>query len=232
MNEGFQFLDIIFLAMVAGFIALRLRGVLGRRTGNERPPRNPQDRRRFDADSNEDNVVALDNGRTDQEKAPRQDADADADEGSSLQATLTRIMVADRSFSVASFIGGARAAYRVIVTAFAAGDKATLNDLLNDQVCDDFSNAIDKREKQNQTAMAEIEEETSTELVGATFNGKVARVTIEFVSRLIRATKDSDGELVEGHPTLAQDVTDIWTFSREVKDSNPNWLLVSTRGAD
>ena len=35
MNYSFEYIDIILLAMIAGFIFLRLRGILGKRTGFE-----------------------------------------------------------------------------------------------------------------------------------------------------------------------------------------------------
>ncbi len=227
MSEGFQFLDIIFLAMVAGFIVLRLKGVLGRRTGNERPPREGS-QRQYEVDKKDDNVVPLDQRLTKTPEAAVPGAMAE----SPLQATLTRIMVADRNFSVDSFIEGSCAAYGMIVTAFAEGDKEALRGLLDDQVYNDFSAVIDRRAEQNQTASVEFEGETKADLVSATLTGKVAQITVKFVSDLIRATQDADGNMVDGHPSLAREVTDVWTFSRTLQDRNPNWYLVSTRGAD
>jgi predicted lipid-binding transport protein (Tim44 family) len=225
MNEGFQFLEIIFLAMVAGFIALRLRGVLGRRTGHERPPNEANQRRRYEVEKNDDHVVQLDPGQSDSE-----DLEAEAD--NSLQGALTRIMVEDRDFSVNRFLDGSRAAYRLIVTAFADGDKTALQNLLNEHVFEDFAAIIDRREKNGQTATADIEGETEAEVAGAQFDDGVADITVKFVSQLIRVTRDEDGAVIEGHPTLAQETTDIWSFRRDVRDRDPNWLLVSTRSAD
>lgn len=224
MKEGFPFLDIIFLAMVAGFIALRLRGVLGRRTGHERPPRNAEDKRRYETEETQEKVVQL---------APHAAADpTGVEEGTPLAAVLTRLMVVDRKFTVESFLEGARAAYRMTVTAFADGDTETLRGLLDDQVYDDFASAIELRAKRDQTATADFEGETKAEIARAALDDGVAQVTVEFVSHLVRATRDQDGAVIDGHPTLAREVTDIWTFSRTIKDRNPNWALVSTRGAD
>ena len=227
MSEGFPFLDIIILAMVAGFIALRLRGVLGRRTGHERPPNEVQDRRRYEAEDPNENVVPLE-PRTD---PAARDSIGDGD-GSPLEAVLTRLMVADRSFTIESFVEGAGAAYRMIVIAFAEGDSDTLKKLLSEQVYNDFNSAIENRAEHNQTASAEFEGDVKAEIVDAAFDGQTAQVTVEFVSHLVRATRDDDGVVIDGHPAIAREITDIWTFARDVSDRDPNWALISTRGAD
>ena len=227
MDEGFRFLDIILLAMVAGFIALRLRGVLGRRTGHERPPRKAQGRRRYESEDTQDKVGPL------EPHASAAGADAPGiEEGTPLEEALTRLMVADRKFTVDSFLEGARSAYRMIVGAFADGDTNALRGLLSDQVYNDFANAIEQREKGKQTATADFEGEIKAEIVRAAVDSDVAKVTVKFISNLVRATRDEEGVVVDGHPTLAREVTDIWAFSHKLKDRNPNWALVSTRGAD
>jgi len=225
MSEGFQFLDIIFLAMVAGFIALRLRGVLGRRTGHERPPQEANPRRRYEVEKGKDNVVQMDPGQGDV-----LDLDVEADtEG---RGAITRMMVEDRNFSVDQFLEGARAAYRMIVIAFADGDKQALKTLLDDQVYDNFTTIIDRREQSGQSATADIEGDTKAEIAGANYDSGIAEITVKFVSNLIRVTRDEDGAVIDGHPTLAREITDIWSFKRDLRDRDPNWLLVSTRGAD
>lgn len=225
MSEGFQFMDIIFLAMVAGFIALRLRGVLGRRTGHERPPHEANQRRRYETDNAEDKVVPFD---PDNERSQ----DLGVEEESPLHSAVTRIMVADRNFSVDGFLEGASAAYRMIVMAFADGDKQALRSLLADDVYQNFATIIDKRENAGQTATADIEGDTEVELEAATFDDGVANLTVKFVSRLIRVTRDEDGAVIDGDPTTAREITDIWAFERDVTSRDPNWLLVSTRSAD
>jgi predicted lipid-binding transport protein (Tim44 family) len=225
MSEGFQFMDIIFLAMVAGFIALRLRGVLGRRTGHERPPHEADPRRRYETDGAEDKVVPFDPNN-------ERGQDLGLEEESPLRSAITRIMVADRSFSVDQFLEGATAAYRMIVMAFADGDKQALRALLADDVYRNFAATIDKRENAGQTATADIEGNTEVEMEGAALDDGVAKITVKFVSRLIRVTRDEEGAVVDGHPTIPREITDIWAFERDTTNRDPNWLLVSTRGAD
>lgn len=225
MSEGFQFMDIIFLAMVAGFIALRLRGVLGRRTGHERPPHETNQRHRYETDNADDKVVPFDPNNEDSQ-------DSGLEEESPLHSAITRIMVADRNFSVDQFLEGATSAYRMIVMAFADGDKQALRALLADDVYQNFAATIDKRENAGETATADIEGDTEVELAAATFDDGMAKITVKFVSRLTRVTRDEEGAVIDGHPTISREITDIWAFERDVTNRDPNWFLVSTRGAD
>jgi len=226
LGEGFAFFDIIFFAMVAAFLVLRLRNVLGRRTGNERPPPRegfpPKPR-----DANEplpDNVTRLPPREGDIEgKATPAAADKPP-----LEAGVTQIRMADPGFDPRGFVGGARQAFEMIVAAFAAGDTATLRPLLADDVFDNFAEAIRERQKakhQLSTTLVAIRE---AEIVGARLEGRTAFVTVRFVTEQINVTRDADGAVVEGDPERATQVTDVWTFSRNTRSTDPNWALVET----
>jgi predicted lipid-binding transport protein (Tim44 family) len=234
-DGGFQFIDIIFLAMVAGFVALRLRSVLGRRTGEEaappadpfrRPERVPDqrvaDQRLPDDRSVEgrDEVVVPLPGRGAQ-RVPGV-ADAQAAQG------VAEIQVADRSFEVDSFISGARWAYEIVVNAFAAGDTETLKPLVSDEVFRNFTDALEARKASGNTVETSIAAIKGAEIVGAALRGRVAEVTVRFVSDLVSVTRNPAGNVVEGHPTAPREVTDIWTFSRDTRSRDPNWTLIAT----
>ena len=178
MGEGY-FLDIIFLAMVAGFIFFRLRNVLGRRTGNEQSPPDQQDRERTGDQSDDqgasnqsagdDNVVALpDRGHLNQvennDVTPEAEAALWADD-SPIGAGLTKIKLADHRFEPSAFTDGARAAYEMIVDAFANGDHDALRPLLNDQVFENFVGAIDDREDKGHTLETKIVAINGTEII-------------------------------------------------------------------
>jgi predicted lipid-binding transport protein (Tim44 family) len=223
MGDGFQFLDILLLGAIAGFIALRLRAVLGQRTGHEqkrrRPPYADKDGQvesaGRDGESEGDNVVAL---------PPRSPAPVDP----ALEATLAPLRAADPGFDAAEFIGGAKAAYEMVVTAFAAGDKDTLRPLLSREVFNDFAGAIDERAKRGETM-----ETTFVGLRGATIietqvNNRIAEVTMKFESELISVTKDAQGHVINGHANSVEQVTDIWTFARDTRSRDPNWTLIAT----
>jgi predicted lipid-binding transport protein (Tim44 family) len=226
MGDGIQFLDIIFFAMVAGFIFLRLRSVLGRRTGNERqrPDGFGLGRRR---ERNEDNVVALpDRGA---KPAARTEAEAKLwAEDSPVGAGLTQIKIADHRFDPATFLDGAKQAYEMIVAAFAKGDRETLRMLLADEVHDNFIAAIEERERQGQTLETTITAIKRADIVEARLDGKHAEVTVKFVSDMVSVAKDSAGEPVGG-PGREREVTDIWTFGRDTSSKDPNWFLIATR---
>lgn len=221
MGDGLQFLEIIFFAMVAGFIFLRLRSVLGRRTGNERQ-RSGGVQPESEGD---DKVVSMPN-RPDVPPPPpasqKLTGDPEVDEG------LRAIIAADRTFNYEQFVQGARAAYEMIVTAFADGDRDTLKMLLSEEVYSNFASAIDDRESREQTMQTSITAVRGTDVIGAGMDGQMAEITVKFVSEMVSATKDSEGNVV-GEPPREREVTDIWTFQHDTRSADPNWVLVETR---
>jgi predicted lipid-binding transport protein (Tim44 family) len=224
---GEQFFDIILFAMIAGFLVLRLRSVLGRRTGAERPP--PQDpfgRRRVES-QRDDKVVQLPD-RTGDRTADAEPPSGPTVKGDPLSAALTQIQIADPGFKPQEFIRGAGAAFEMIVTAFAKGDAKTLRPLLNDEVYQGFASAIAERDKaglRHETTLVGIK---SADIVDARLDGRVAFVTVKFVTEQMNATRDATGKVVDGSPDKATNVTDIWTFARNTRAKDPNWLLVET----
>lgn len=228
MSEGFAYIDILFFAMVAAFIALRLRSVLGRRTGHERRRTGGFSGPNGAADgkSGKDNVVAL----PDRSTAP-QEADAaiaDLAEGK-VKTGLTQIRLADPSFDFNQFLGGARAAFEMIVQAYAAGDKEALRPLLADDVFAGFAGAIDQRSADGHTLDTQLMGIENAEVVEAGMHGSMARVSVRFTSEQVNVVHDAEGKEVEGDSTTAEEVVDIWTFERDTQSSDPNWTLVETR---
>ena len=226
MNDGFHALDIVFFAVVAVFLILRLRSVLGKRTGNEEPPRwtrTPKD----DGDT-ADNVIDLTRARRPVEAEPVVTADVAATAGP-LARGEAAIRARDPSFSNTGFLSGARMAFEMIVGAFAAGDKKALRPLLADQVYKPFCDAIDARARAGEELSTEIMGIKSAEIIEAIMVGTVAQVTVRFVSEQINVIKDLDGRIVEGDPSRIVPVTDEWTFSRDTRSKDPNWHLSATR---
>ncbi len=224
MDDGFQFLEIVFFAMVAVFIILRLRSVLGRRTGHERPPGKTVMHNRT-AKDDENNVVALpDHGPAEElldgEGAPEDEV---------VAAGLNEIAAADRSFNLAGFLPGARTAYDMILTSFAGGDTDTLRALLDDDVYDSFERAIRDREARGETLETTVVAAKSTDVVEARMRGRLAEITVKFVSEIVNVTRDSDNTVISGHERAVQDLTDYWTFVRDIRAGDPNWKLVATR---
>ncbi len=237
MGGGIQFLDIVLFALVAAFLIYRLRSVLGRRDGHEggyhdpfrnrRSPR-PEEPREDDVDDETDNVIRLPD-RHDPEVAEDHPA---LDSGDPLAAGLIRIKLADPAFDEAGFLTGARAAFEMIVGAFAAGDRRTLGTLLAPEVLSNFERAIEERESAGESVEHELVGMRAPEIVEAALDDDEARITVRFVSEQVNVTRVKDGAIVDGDPNYVDKVTDYWTFIRNVRSPDPNWLLVATRSPD
>lgn len=236
MHDVFDIYTIIFLAL-AVFIFLRLRSVLGQRTGRERPPYDPYSARE-PARPATDNVVALPN-RGAEPAAPKTAEAAEpaapaarwtgiAEPGSALASGLDAIETVEPGFDPKHFLSGARAAYEMIVTAFAEGDRRSLKSLLSREVYDGFDAAIAEREKRGETVESRFVSIDSAEITGAEMRGRNAQVTVRFHSQLITATRDKNGNVIDGSADKVTDVTDVWTFARDVSSRDPNWKLVAT----
>ena len=231
MGEGFQFLDIILFALVAGFLILRLRSVLGRRDGHE--SRNPDPfSARPKPEPADDKVVPLPerNGRS-ADAPPAEPASAGAPK-SPLEAGLTQIGIADPRFDPQEFVSGARIAFELILTAFASGDREALKPLLSPEVYGNFDESIRHRQAAGQRLETKLVSLKSCDIAEAYMAGRTAHVTVKFVSEQISALYDAGGIVVENNPTHITEVTDFWTFARDTRSSDPNWALVATGTAD
>lgn len=228
MHQGLQFLDIIFLALIAGFLFFRLRGVLGRRTGEERPPTNPYAGRSKPAGAPERDDIIRPLPAPDAHRAGP--AAPDAPPAADSTPGVAQIRALDPDFDPRRFLDGARSAHEMVIEAFANADRSTLRDLLAPEVYEGFDTVLRDREAKDLHAETTLVEAQRTEIADAEARGREARVTVRFVSEIISCVKDSEGRIVEGHPTVPHVVTDIWTFSRDSKSRDPNWILVATAG--
>jgi predicted lipid-binding transport protein (Tim44 family) len=237
MQDVFDIYTIIFLAL-AVFIFLRLRSVLGQRTGRERPPYDPFSARDQVRGSTGDKVVtlptrAVEQGAKPVEKPVEPVEPVDrwkgiAASGSATAAGLDAILAADKSFDPRHFLTGARAAYEMIVVAFAQGDRRTLREWLSKDVYDSFDAVIRDRESRGETTETRFVSVDTTEIAGAELRGRTAQLTTRFVSQLVSVTRDKSGTVTDGNPDAVTDVTDAWTFARDVTSRDPNWKLVAT----
>lgn len=224
MSEGFAYIDILFFAMVAAFIALRLRSVLGRRTGHERRrsggfgPARPN--------GAAENVVTLPDRSTSQSEA---EASFSGLSDAGVKSGLTQVRLADRRFDLQQFLSGARSAFEMIIEAYAAGDKGTLRPLLADDVYAGLERAIDQREAAGQSFETQLTAVPAAEVVGAEMRDRSARITVRFKSEQINLLRDAERKVLEGDPRTAEEVIDIWTFERDTTSDDPNWTLVETR---
>jgi predicted lipid-binding transport protein (Tim44 family) len=221
MGDLPHYFDIILFAMVAAFLVLRLRSVLGRRTGNERRRellRGPA--------AAADKVVTLG-----QRPAPAAIPTAALAPAGTVAGGLAQIAAADPAFDSKEFLVGARAAFEWILGAFAAGEKTKLRPLVSDDVYKPFAEAIDEREAAGETLETRINKISDIDIAEAGIEDRIARITVKLVSDQVHVLRAHDGSVVDGDPQNAVEKTDFWTFSRDTSSSDPNWVLVGTGGA-
>jgi predicted lipid-binding transport protein (Tim44 family) len=236
-DTDMQLFDIILFALIAVFLVLRLRGVLGSRDGHEggykdifKPKKNDEAKR--DAlgrpvEVNDDNVIELPGAhREDVPQAPAID-ETFGYEGAIAEG-IKAIRATDASFTPKEFLAGSRMAFEMILNAYAAGDLKTLKNLLSSDVYGGFAQAIEDRDSKDQTLQETLVGINAAELMEAYLDGRDATITVKFVSEQISALLDADGTVIEGDPTKVVSATDFWTFARSTKSRNPNWTLVGT----
>jgi predicted lipid-binding transport protein (Tim44 family) len=238
MDEFFDIPTLIAIG-VAIVVLWRLRSVLGTRTGNERSPLQRAQQsaaQKPAAKPGDDKVIPLRPAAT-----PIVDADADhralklqtevdlmSHGDGHIAAGLKAIADADPGFSPKAFLDGAKQAYEMIVTAFAGGDRKTLKNLLDKDVYDGFEGVIAAREAAGQTVDFTFVGLPKIEIGLAEIDRRDARIAVNFTAQVVQATKDKDGEIVEGNATDVQTIADEWTFARSPKSRDPNWKLVAT----
>jgi predicted lipid-binding transport protein (Tim44 family) len=246
MDGRIDVTTLLFLVL-AVVIFLKLRSVLGRRTGHEqarmeRYKAQQEASQRSPKVAAQEKVVTLPR-REREELEPRpiepvvrtdveERAKGLAAGNAGLAKGLVDLIRADLSFDPDQFLKGARAAYEIIVTAFAEGNCKTLKDLLSRDVYDGFSGAIGERESRHEQIDQSFVGIKSADIVEAELKNGMAQLTVKFVSELISATRDKAGEVIAGDPKRIKEVTDIWTFAREVASRNPNWRLIATQAAN
>jgi predicted lipid-binding transport protein (Tim44 family) len=231
----------VVFAIIAIFVVWKLRSVLGTRNGAERPPIDPAagpnaGRNGINGSQPMGQVVRLPTAAAPVAAARSGVAPADAaarwkgfaEPGSKVAEGLDAIAAADPSFSPDGFLSGARSAYEMIVTAFAAGDRATLANLLAPDVLDNFAKAIEARLARGETMTTTLVSIDSATFEDARLNGGAAQISVRFASKLISHTRDKSGAVIEGSAEAVVDHLDIWTFSRDTASRNPNWQLSAT----
>ena len=234
-----EFFDIptVLVIVIAIVVLFRLRSVLGTRTGNERTPlQRAQQNQPTPKPANDEKPAAV---RATALPPPPADAErralkvgAEIDQLSHgddhIKAGLQAIADADPAFSPKSFLEGAKAAYEMIVTAFATGDRKTLKTLLEKDVYDGFEGAIAAREAKGHKIDFTFVGLPKSEIAAAELDKRESRIAMQFSAEVVQATRDKDGGLIEGNADQVQSIADEWTFARSTKSKDPNWKLVAT----
>lgn len=202
MSEAFQYIDILILAIIAGIVLMRLRSVLGRRTGHEKTDKTSYNYETPQT-SQEEKVIPIE-PKTSSSK--REDGWFDNDD----------------------FLRGAANAYETIVTNFENGNKDALKSLLSDDVLNSFSSVIDERNSKNETVEFNFIGIEKSEIVHKDLKKNPMEVTVRFISEMITCIKNSKDEVISGSLNQVQKITDVWTFEKIKDKKSSNWLLTAT----
>ncbi|WP_267551261.1 Tim44/TimA family putative adaptor protein [Rhizobium rhizogenes] len=221
----------IFFLVAAVLIFFQLRSVLGRRTGNEKPPRDlysPTDAANSQTAPDAGKVVTLPRRDATEEEDRFAAIDAFTPAGTPLNDSLREVNKADPSFNPKEFVNGARMAYEMIVMAFADGDRKALKGLLSREVYDGFDAAIADREAKGEKIKSTFVGIDKADMLSAEMKGTEVFVTMRLVSQMISATYDKADTLIDGDAETVAEISDLWTFSRDTRSRDPNWKLVAT----
>lgn len=212
-------LQLLVLAGIAVFLILRLKSVLGTREGFEAPPAP----REAEAQGRRQSFEVIEGG-------PDHDITDHVPEGSPAAHALAAMKKAEPSFSVSTFLQGARGAYEMILMGFERGDLAAIKPFLSDDVYQAFAEVVEAREKQGLQIESDFSGVREMSLVDAEFNQdtRQGEITIRFVGELISVVRDASGDIVEGDEAKVKRQKDTWTFERVMGTNDPNWQLVAT----
>lgn len=232
-----MYIDILIFAVIAVFLIYRLNSVLGTRHGSERQrpnpfdpaqqapaPREQMDGVTLDAEPIRENVVPLGGLENHVAEGANQDG--------RIEAGLRDIAGADSYFELNSFMQGARSAFEMIVMAYSRGDLDTLRPLLSPKLYADFAAGVKAREALGHSNELTIHRIKVARIVEAHLGGTMAYITVDFDVEETSVTRDASGNIVEGSPDRIFSVEDIWTFTRDIRNSDPNWTLIETRAAE
>lgn len=231
MQDGFDLSVIVFL-LLAAFVGWRLYSVLGTRTERDGEP--TVSRFRPVAAAKPVDLPLDDEKLIEGELKPTADPArwrGIAEPESPLAEALDRVVEVEPNFDARHFLSGGRAAYEAIVLAFASGDRSTLKELLSRDVFESFTSAIADRESKGETVETTFVGLDKVEIKDAQIRGKSIQITVKFLSKLITATRNAKGEIIEGATDKVIDVNDVWTFARDVGSRDPAWKLIATEAA-
>lgn len=219
-------LDIIILLALAIFFITRLRKVLGMKVDED--PSNFKDKLEKQFGKNEkEKVVVLRRGDIKDDDKIADIALEASIQNETVKQGIKAIREADKDFSLESFMEGSKAAFEMILTAYNERDKETLKPLLSKEVMTEFEENMAEDDKDDISEDNTLVAIQTAEITEATLEGRKAVITVQYVSEQISVKRNKLGDIVEGDPSETELVTDEWSFSRDIRSSDPNWLLVS-----
>lgn len=230
MSENFPYADIIIIALIAGFILLRLRSILGQKTGHENPDffRPNQQEQPQKPEPIIQLVEKTLKPRQPQETIPEYDPYAQKLEGEPIAKDIAELKNANPAFNATTFLDGAKIAFEMVFDAFIKGDKQTLSMLLAQDIYTHFVNDIDARASQETKKETTLLSVVSQDINSIRLDKNIARVAVRFESEQVTVERGKNGEIVSGNPSDVEHVIDEWVFERDITSKNPNWKIIET----
>lgn len=235
MSEGFPYADIIILALIAGFIVLRLRSVLGQKTGNEnpnffspKPDNNAQTKPEAIIQLVEKSLKPRTPAQAEPKNENENDPYAQKQEGTPIAQDISELKKADNQFNATTFLDGAKMAFEMVFDAFVKADKPTLALLLSQEINAHFVSEIDAREQQETKMETTLLAVIPKDITSIRMNNNLARISVHFESEQVTVERGKNNEIISGNPSDTHHVLDEWVFERDVTSKNPNWRIIET----
>lgn len=222
MGSDSVLIEVIILAVVAGFLILRLRSVLGKRHGDERP--RYEDADRYVGTRNKPDAAPTGDNVTPFPGVPRPDVDAPPPVG-----PAAKLHALDPEFNADEFLSGAREAFSMVLSAYASGDRDTLRSMTHDDVYGPLEDAIIDREARDESLDATVLAIQTAGIDDVETDRSVARVTVRIKSEQTNVLRNADDQPIDGAPNQVETIIDLWTFERDMASNDPNWVLIETQ---
>ena len=211
MQNGLPYLDILIFAIIALFLIFRLKNILGTKTGFEDSS--------FNKDKTESklaNVVSINSKKTSQKH-------------DNLDKEIIKIKKTDEKFDYIQFIDGSQTFFKMVLEAFVEGNLDKVKEFIKPSVLKNFNLAIKERNKESETLIINLKAINKTEILSSVTSKTTLKISVEFESFQIKALKDKDNNLIDGHLNKEISVKDVWVFERKINNLNPNWTLIETK---
>ena len=213
MQSGLPYLDILIFGVIAVFLILRLKNILGSKTGYD-----SSDIEKENKEKDFSNIIPL--------KSDKNTANFDQ-----KNKDLDKIIEIDETFDVVDFLSGSRTFFKMVLESFTNGDLNTVKNFIKPSVLESFKNAIDERNKDNETLIINLKSIEKNEIISHKITKTVVKITVAFESKQIIALIDKNDELIDGNMEKEIVVKDEWVFERKINYKNPNWSLVETKSS-
>ena len=211
MQSGLPYLDILIFGVIAVFLILRLKNILGTKTGFDNSNIDKENQ-----EKNFSNIIPL---KSDKNNVKFNRINKDFD-------TIKKI---DKTFDAKEFLSGSRTFFQMVLESFTNGDLNTVKDFIKPSVLESFKNAIDDRNKDKETLIINLKSIEKNEILSHKITKTVVKINVVFESKQIIALMDKNNKIIDGNMEKEIIVKDEWVFERKINYKNPNWTLVETK---